>query len=105
MDPSLVLCRAHHTRGGGRDRERTGEVRGPPGASATLVARPAIPEDHVETTLPTRPLGTTDMAVTRVGFGAWAIGGADWAFGWGAQDDADSIAAIRHAAERGVNWI
>jgi aryl-alcohol dehydrogenase-like predicted oxidoreductase len=45
------------------------------------------------------------MDVTRVGFGAWAIGGGDWAFGWGSQDDADSIAAIRHAVEQGVNWI
>lgn len=53
----------------------------------------------------TRPLGTTGMAISRVGFGAWAIGGPDWAVGWGAQDDADSIRAIRHAAERGVNWI
>jgi aryl-alcohol dehydrogenase-like predicted oxidoreductase len=59
----------------------------------------------VDTALPTSPLGTTDMAVTRVGFGAWAIGGGDWAFGWGAQDDAESIAAIRHAVEQGVNWI
>ena len=56
-------------------------------------------------TLPTRPLGATGLHVTRVGFGAWAIGGADWAFGWGAQDDADSVAAIRHAVARGVNWI
>lgn len=56
-------------------------------------------------TLPTRPFGRTDMAITRVGFGAWAIGGPDWAVGWGAQDDRDSIAAIRHAVERGVNWI
>ncbi|MEO0036565.1 MAG: hypothetical protein RLZZ501_2588, partial [Pseudomonadota bacterium] len=55
--------------------------------------------------LPTRPLGRTGMAVTRVGFGAWAIGGADWAFGWGAQDDRESVAAIRHAVERGINWI
>jgi aryl-alcohol dehydrogenase-like predicted oxidoreductase len=57
------------------------------------------------TTLPVRALGTTDMQITRVGFGAWAIGGADWAFGWGEQDDADSVAAIRHAVERGINWI
>lgn len=55
--------------------------------------------------LPTRQLGRTDMTITRVGFGAWAIGGPDWAFGWGAQDDADSIAAIRHAVEGGINWI
>ena len=54
--------------------------------------------------LPTRQLGTTDMHITRVGFGAWAIGG-DWVFGWGAQDDRDSIAAIRHAVDRGINWI
>jgi aryl-alcohol dehydrogenase-like predicted oxidoreductase len=56
-------------------------------------------------TLPTRRLGRTDMEITRVGFGAWAIGGPDWAVGWGAQDDRDSVAAIRHAVERGVNWI
>jgi aryl-alcohol dehydrogenase-like predicted oxidoreductase len=56
-------------------------------------------------TLPTRPLGRTGMSITRVGFGAWAIGGGDWAVGWGSQDDSDSIAAIRHAVSRGINWI
>lgn len=63
--------------------------------------------DRVESgaLLPTRRLGRTDMQITRVGFGAWALGGADWAVGWGAQDDRDSIAAIRHAIARGVNWI
>ena len=45
------------------------------------------------------------MDITRVGFGAWAIGGGGWLFAWGEQDDAESVAAIRHAAERGVNWI
>jgi aryl-alcohol dehydrogenase-like predicted oxidoreductase len=55
--------------------------------------------------LPTDRLGRTDMEITRVGFGAWAIGGADWAVGWGSQDDRESIAAIRHAVERGINWI
>jgi aryl-alcohol dehydrogenase-like predicted oxidoreductase len=45
------------------------------------------------------------MEITRVGFGAWAIGGPDWAVGWGAQDDQASIAAIRHAVARGINWI
>ncbi len=59
----------------------------------------------MHTTLTTRRLGGTDMEITTVGFGAWAIGGGDWAFGWGPQDDAESIAAIRHAAERGINWI
>jgi len=45
------------------------------------------------------------MHITRVGFGAWAIGGPDWAVGWGRQDDRESIAAIRHAIDRGINWI
>jgi aryl-alcohol dehydrogenase-like predicted oxidoreductase len=45
------------------------------------------------------------MEITRVGYGAWAIGGGGWAFAWGEQDDASSIAAIRRAVEGGVNWI
>ncbi|UCG76550.1 MAG: aldo/keto reductase [Gemmatimonadota bacterium] len=55
--------------------------------------------------LQTRPLGTTDLAITRVGIGAWAIGGGDWSFGWGPQDDQDSLAAMRHGVELGINWI
>jgi aryl-alcohol dehydrogenase-like predicted oxidoreductase len=55
--------------------------------------------------VPTIPLGTTDMRISRLGFGAWAIGGADWKFGWGPQDDADSVATITALVERGVNWI
>ncbi|MDP0498358.1 MAG: aldo/keto reductase [Verrucomicrobiota bacterium JB024] len=51
-----------------------------------------------------KPLGNSDMAITPVGFGAWAIGG-NWKFGWGDQDDRDSIAAIHRALELGVNWI
>src|ERR1700761_8441645 len=54
--------------------------------------------------LPTAQLGRTGMHLTRVGFGAWAIGGGDWAFAWGNQDDAESVAALRHAVESGVNW-
>jgi aryl-alcohol dehydrogenase-like predicted oxidoreductase len=53
----------------------------------------------------TRQLGWTDLRLTAVGFGAWAIGGGDWKFGWGPQDDDDSIAAIRRALDLGVNWI
>jgi aryl-alcohol dehydrogenase-like predicted oxidoreductase len=45
------------------------------------------------------------MHLTRTGFGAWAIGGGDWAFAWGNQDDSASVAAIRHAVESGINWI
>src|ERR1700677_2947916 len=55
--------------------------------------------------LPTTRLGQTDMHLTRVGFGAWAIGGGGWTFAWGNQDDSESIGAIRKAVESGVNWI
>jgi aryl-alcohol dehydrogenase-like predicted oxidoreductase len=57
------------------------------------------------TSLPTARLGWTDMYLSRVGFGAWAIGGGGWAYAWGGQDDSESIAAIRAAVESGVNWI
>ncbi len=57
------------------------------------------------TSLPVRQLGTTDMNITRVGVGAWAIGGGGWSFAWGPQDDNDSIAAMNHAFELGINWI
>jgi aryl-alcohol dehydrogenase-like predicted oxidoreductase len=53
----------------------------------------------------TRRLGNSDMDITPIGFGAWAIGGGGWAFAWGAQDDAESIAAIREAIDLGINWI
>ncbi len=59
----------------------------------------------MNTLLPTTRLGRTGMLLTRVGFGAWAIGGGDWAFAWGNQDDDASVAAIRHAVESGINWI
>ena len=45
------------------------------------------------------------MRITSIGFGAWAIGGGDWQYGWGPQDDADSIAAIRATLDAGINWI
>ncbi len=52
-----------------------------------------------------RQLGNTGLAISAVGLGTWAMGGAGWHFTWGPQDDADSIAAIRHAIDLGVNWI
>jgi aryl-alcohol dehydrogenase-like predicted oxidoreductase len=58
-----------------------------------------------KTPLGTTLLGKTGLDITRVGFGAWAIGGGGWEFGWGPQDDDDSIAAIQHALDLGVNWI
>ena len=53
----------------------------------------------------TRRLGNSDLDITPIGFGAWAVGGGGWAFGWGPQDDADSVAAIREAVGLGINWI
>ncbi|MBW3628338.1 MAG: aldo/keto reductase [Gemmatimonadetes bacterium] len=55
--------------------------------------------------IPTRRLGSDGPEITRVGFGAWAIGGGGWAFGWGPQDDDDSVRTMRHAIDEGVNWI
>jgi len=54
-------------------------------------------------TLRTAELGTTGLQITRVGFGAWAIGGGGWEFGWGPQDDDQSIAAVHRALEEGGN--
>ncbi len=60
----------------------------------------------METTqITTQELGTTGLEITRVGFGAWAIGGAGYDWGWGTQEDDESVAAIHHALELGVNWI
>ena len=52
-----------------------------------------------------RQLGHTELQLSEIGLGAWAIGGGDYAFGWGPQEDADSIAAIHEALDAGVNWI
>ena len=53
----------------------------------------------------TKQLGNSDLYITPIGFGAWAIGGSGWEFAWGAQDDNESIAAIRAALDAGINWI
>ncbi|RPJ62532.1 MAG: aldo/keto reductase [Acidobacteria bacterium] len=53
----------------------------------------------------TKRLGRTGLEITRIGFGAWAVGGGEYAFGWGSQDDHDSVAAIERAVAEGVNWI
>ena len=52
----------------------------------------------------TRQLGQSDLHITAIGLGAWAIGG-EWLFGWGPQDDVDSIAVVRQAVAKGINWI
>lgn len=55
--------------------------------------------------LPLRQLGTSDLRITSLGFGSWAVGGSNWAYGWGPQDDHDSIATIHAAVDAGINWI
>src|SRR3569833_1047961 len=57
------------------------------------------------TTPDLRQLGNSDLNLTPIGFGAWAIGGGNWEFAWGPQDDNDSVNAIRRALSLGVNWI
>src|SRR6267154_117716 len=52
-----------------------------------------------------RTLGQSDLRITPIGIGAWAIGGGKWEFAWGAQDDSESIAAIHAGLDRGMNWI
>ncbi len=53
----------------------------------------------------TRKLGSSDLELTVIGFGSWAIGGGDWKFGWGDQDDREAVEAIKTAVELGINWI
>lgn len=53
----------------------------------------------------TRKLGYSDLHLTPIGLGTWAMGGGDWKFGWGDQDDAASIASVHQALDAGVNWI
>lgn len=55
-------------------------------------------------TLPTRPLGTSGLEITTIGLGTWAIGGGGWLYGWGPQDDDQSLATMRRAVERGITW-
>jgi aryl-alcohol dehydrogenase-like predicted oxidoreductase len=56
-------------------------------------------------TLPMQRLGRSDLNISRLGFGAWAIGGGGWYFGWGPQDDTDSLAAMWRALDLGINWV
>ena len=53
----------------------------------------------------TRQLGKTELFITPLGFGSWAVGGGGWQFGWGSQDDRESVAAINRALDQGINWI
>lgn len=73
------------------------DVRCPPLVTATY----GIQKNNMET----RQLGNTDMQITPIGFGAWALGGGGWVYAWGPQDDRESVAAIHHALDCGINWI
>jgi len=53
----------------------------------------------------TRQLGWTELDFSTIGLGTWAIGGGEWEYGWGPQDDAESVATIPAAMELGINWI
>jgi aryl-alcohol dehydrogenase-like predicted oxidoreductase len=64
------------------------------GYMSTLAASPTL-----------RTLGNSDLELTPIGLGAWAIGGADWQYSWGPQDDNDSVSAIHRALDLGINWI
>jgi len=59
----------------------------------------------IETSFATHQLGNSDLKITPIGYGAWAIGGGNWEFAWGAQDDAESIKTIERALDAGINWI
>src|ERR1039457_7447206 len=87
------LRSAHRSRGGGSQGPVATLVE-PRGASA-----PGRPEEDRAMALPRRQLGSGGPAITHVGFGAWAIGGGGYAFGWGSQDDTASISAIHRAIE------
>jgi aryl-alcohol dehydrogenase-like predicted oxidoreductase len=52
-----------------------------------------------------KQLGNSDLYLTAIGFGAWAIGGGDWQYAWGPQEDSESIAAIHRALDHGINWV
>jgi len=57
------------------------------------------------TSFETRLLGNSDLRLTPIGYGAWAIGGGNWEFAWGAQDDDESVRTIERALDAGINWI
>src|SRR5260370_6331747 len=63
------------------------------------------PGVQIQIIMTLRQLGNSDLNITRIGIGAWAIGGGKWEFGWGPQNDDDSIEAIHAGLDRGLNWI
>src|ERR1019366_5366195 len=76
-----------------------------PNRSPPRVLVSAAPTFDIVEEMDKKRLGNSDMELTPIGIGAWAMGGGGWAFAWGPQDDDDSIAAIHAALDAGVNWI
>src|SRR5277367_1895139 len=72
---------------------------------AAIVHKKQFMKNGTSSHMKTRQLGNSDLFITPVGYGSWAIGGSGWQFAWGKQNDDDSIAAIHRALELGVNWI
>src|SRR5271169_5276573 len=66
---------------------------------------PQTSRQKLEAEMETRRLGNSDLSITPIGIGAWAMGGSGWTWSWGPQNDNDSIAAIHDALDRGINWI
>jgi len=66
---------------------------------------PETPSTRIPSSFPTRTLGNSDLHLTPIGYGAWAIGGGNWEFAWGAQDDDESLRTIERALDNGINWI
>ena len=78
------------------------------GSGATVAGSPLIHLHSINSgdlRMTLRTLGQSDLKITPIGIGAWAIGGGQWEFAWGAQDDTESIAAIHAGLDRGINWI
>jgi aryl-alcohol dehydrogenase-like predicted oxidoreductase len=83
------------------ERDSSGEFVKP--VAVTLIQGNMMTTTSVSQSL--RTLGNSDLKLTPIGFGAWAIGGGNWEFAWGPQEDSESVAAIHRALDLGVNWI
>jgi aryl-alcohol dehydrogenase-like predicted oxidoreductase len=72
-----------------------------------MATMPSSPKNKIEreSFMEKRKLGNSDLTITPIGLGAWAIGGGGWEFGWGPQEDRDSIAALQEGLDQGINWI
>lgn len=83
-----------------------GKGNGCAGQLERVLPRPDSPKHFNQMArMQTRPLGNSDLHITPIGFGAWALGGGGWAYAWGPQDDAKSVESIHRALDLGINWI